>query len=188
MAIEFHKVGTLPGVLEPDSFYFVENGSYSESYITDTTGQPKAIGNSAMINALIAAELANWTGASNQLQIVPDIAAKDLLVGDAEINLMILVVDASDDPTVDSGSALYAYDLATDETYKVAEYESMDLVLDWEDMVNGPTSSAAQIDSAVSQAHTHANKVVLDLLSEDTEQQLLFRGDPISTNWTTNNW
>lgn len=51
--IRFFKVATLPGTLEPDSFYFVENGSYSESYLTNSAGVARSIGNSTMINALI---------------------------------------------------------------------------------------------------------------------------------------
>lgn len=50
--LNFYKVTVLPTVLEPDTFYFVSNGDYAESYLTSNTGVLKKIGNSAMIEAL----------------------------------------------------------------------------------------------------------------------------------------
>lgn len=188
MRINFNKVDTLPAVLQTDAFYFVDNGVYAESYLTDSTGTAKAIGNSAMINALVADALANWTGESSQVTIVANIAARDAAIASAETNLMLLVIDATGDSTVESGSALYAYDLATDTTYKIAEYESMDVILNWVDIVGGPTSTPVQIDDAVDQAHTHANKAVLDLIGEDAEENLTFRGEAVKTQWETLGW
>src|SRR5690606_14870726 len=51
----------------------------------------------------------------------------------------------------------------------------------------GPSSTPAPIDTAVSQAHTHANKAVLDKLSE-VSGALRYGGNPITTEWATNNW
>lgn len=50
--LNFYKVTALPPVLEPDTFYFVSNGDYAESYLTTNAGVLKKIGNSAMIEAL----------------------------------------------------------------------------------------------------------------------------------------
>lgn len=188
MQIRFNKVSVLPSTLEKDSFYYVENGTYAESYLTDSNGVAKSVGNSAMINALIAAALADWETAEDSVQIVPDIAARDALAAAADRNLMILVVDATGDPTVGAGSALYAYDFTTTTMYKIAEYESMDVTLNWVDIVGRPTSTPAQIDSAVAQSHAHTNKAVLDQFSENAQQQPLFRGQPIKSQWDTLNW
>lgn len=185
--VRFFKVTTLPGSLQPDSFYFVENGSYAESYLTNSAGVARAVGNSAMINALISEALANWSGAASTVQIVADISARDALIATLEANAMILVIDATADPTVDAGSALYAYDATAEETYKVAEYESMDVVLQWADLVGGPTSTPAQIDNSVSLAHSHSNKATLDLLGADADG-LLYNGQGVTTRWTNNNW
>lgn len=185
--ITFHKVSVLPGSLLPNAFYYVANGSYAESYITDAAGVAKAVGNTAMINALIDQALANWSGASSTVSIVADIAARNALIATLDANTMILVIDASADPTVDAGSALYAYAADTDTTYKIAEYESMDVVLQWADIQGGPTSTPAQIDSAVGQAHSHTNKATLDQLGEDAEG-LLFKGQGVGSRWATNNW
>lgn len=54
---KFFKLIVLPTKLEPDAFYYIDNGAYAESYVTDALGNASAIGNSAMINALIDARL-----------------------------------------------------------------------------------------------------------------------------------
>ena len=186
--LQFYGLSALPATLEADAFYFIENGNYVESYITNSMGTARQIGNSLMINTLVAAALANWSGASSQVIIVPDILARDTLADTAETNLMVLVVDATGDATVGSGSALYALDFAATTWYKLAEYESMDVVLDWDDLVNGPTSSAAQIDDAVSKAHSHANKAVLDKLTESAGGDLLYDGEGLKTQWLSKDW
>lgn len=50
--VNYFKVTSLPPTLQSNSFYYVENGDYAEAYITDDSGVPKKIGNSAMIQAL----------------------------------------------------------------------------------------------------------------------------------------
>jgi len=184
--VNFYAVTTLPAELEPDSFYFVQNGTYAESYITSASGQARAMGNSAMINALIAQALADFEGGgSGVLLIADDIAARDALALAA--SSLVLVIDASADSTVGAGSALYAWNAPVEAWIKVAEYESMDVVVDWDSIQNRPTSSPAQIDSAVSASHTHANKPVLDGLS-DAGGLLRYNGDPIPSEWATKNW
>lgn len=186
--LKFYAVASLPGVLEPDAFYYVENGTYAESYLTDKTGVAKMVGNSTMINALIAAELANWSGARSQVTIVADIAARDALAQDAETNLMVLVLDATGDPTVTAGSALYAYALASTSWHKLSEYESMDVVVTWADIQNGPASTPVQIDDAVTKAHQHTNMAQLNKIGEDAEGNLTYDGTAVKTQWQIKNW
>lgn len=47
--VRFYKVTSLPPVLVPNSFYYVENGSYAEAYLTDADGVAKKVGNTEMI-------------------------------------------------------------------------------------------------------------------------------------------
>lgn len=186
--LKFYGLSALPGTLEPDAFYYIENGTYAEAYITNSAGVARMVGNSTMINALIAAELSQWTGSSSQVTIVADIAARNALTADAETNLMVVVLDASDDPTVDSGSALYAYSLSADTWYKLSEYESMDVTVAWDDISGKPSSTAAQIDSAVSQAHQHTNKAQLDKVGEDANGNLTYNGSAVKTQWIDKAW
>lgn len=183
--VKFFKVAVLPGTLEADAFYYVENGSYAESYITNSAGTAKAVGNSAMINALIDAAITDALADYNTLEIVADIAARNALA--LARNALVLVIDASADATVAGGSALYAYNEVAASWTKVAEYESMDVVIQWSAIQGAPSSTPAQIDSTVSQAHSHNNKPVLDDLS-DNAGQLNYKGAAITTEWQTNNW
>lgn len=188
MKIQFNKVTSLPSELSPNSFYYLENNNYAESYITDASGTAKAIGNSAMIKDIVSSEIRDQAlNGIQTIEFAKDIEARDVMTAGASSNLLILVVDATGDPTVSEGSALYAFDHALNETYKVAEWESMDISLKWEDIDGRPTSTVAQIDLAVTQTHTHANKTTLDKLSEENGE-LLFAGESIATQWTTRNW
>ena len=47
--VRFYKVTSLPLVLVPNSFYYVENGTYAEAYLTDDAGIAKKVGNTEMI-------------------------------------------------------------------------------------------------------------------------------------------
>ena len=47
--VRFYKVTSLPLVLVPNSFYYVENGGYAEAYLTDDAGVAKKVGNTQMI-------------------------------------------------------------------------------------------------------------------------------------------
>lgn len=187
MQVKFFKVASLPTPLEPNAFYYVENSAYTESYLTNNAGVAKSVGNSTMINALISEALANWGGSASALSIVPDIAARNALIATTKTNLMVLVVDATGDSTVDSGSALYAYDTTAKVTYKIAEYESMDVVLQWNDIEGRPSSTVAQIDNSVALAHNHNNKNVLDKLTE-VGGVLRYDDKGINPEWATNNW
>jgi hypothetical protein len=184
--IQFLKVNSLPGgTLQPDSMYFVANGNFAEAYLTDSTGTAKAIVNTAAVQAIVTAMGGGGGGAS--FQIVPDIAARDALESSLTANALVLVVDATADPDVTSGAAMYAWDALNEVWIKIYEAESLDVTLDWDNIVGKPTSTAAAIDSAVSQSHTHANKATLDKLGEGSDG-LTFNGTPVSPYWSTHNW
>lgn len=187
MKVNFNAVLTLPGILEPNSFYYVQNGSFAEGYLTDAAGTAKAVGNSTMINSLVGQYLIEWEKTSNEMPILATIAERDDYTASLEKNSFILVIDASADPTVGAGSALYAFDFEAQATYKVAEYESMDVVLKWSALEGRPDSTPAQIDSSVSKSHSHTNKAVIDGLS-DEDGELKYKGEPISTAWATSDW
>ena len=193
--LNFHKVTTLPGVLQANAVYFVENGTYAETYVTNSVGSARSVGNTAMINALIdfAIDTAVDTAindaiaAANAIEIVADIPARNTLGSSLNRNALVLVLDATGDATVGSGGAMYAYNNAADTFSKVTEYESLDRVITWSEITGKPTSSVAQIDEAVSNSHTHTNKAVIDKVS-DAAGQLYYDGNPITTSWATTNW
>ena len=215
--IKFHKVLVLPGALEADSLYFVSNSTYSETYLTDSAGVAKSIGNSAMIAAVANTEISTRLAQHNLVEIVADITARNLLAAQ-DRNLVVMVLDATGDATVKAGAALYAFRNSDNSWTKVVEYEGMDAVVQWSNINGRPTSSVAQIDSAVTNSHTHSNKVVLDATQEsfttalkttydaaatashghgnkatldkltDAGGVLLLDGAAVTASWVTKNW
>lgn len=179
----FLKVTTLPGTLEPNTFYFVENGNYAESYLTNSSGVAKMIGNTTMINQLITSQLAQY----NAFEIVADITARNALASGLNRNLLVLVIDATGDTTVGSGSALYAFHNDTDTWEKLTEYENLDVTIQWSAIQGKPTSAVADIDDAVTKRHVHANKAKLDLIDTDVDGNLTYNGDPVM-HWDQSNW
>lgn len=105
-----------------------------------------------------------------------DITARDALT-DVIDSQLCWVIDASDDATVTSGAALYLSTVSGQIVTwtKMAEVESMDLVVNWADIQNKPSSTVAQIDQAVTDSHTHSNASVLNGLSSNgTSGNLVF--------------
>ena len=178
--LTFHKVASLPGTLLPNAFYYVENAPnlYAESYLTDDAGNPFMLGNTIMIQQVAAAAL------SSEVYLAADIAARDALT--LTVNSIVLVQDATGDATVTTGAALYFYSAALTTFTKVAEYESLDVVLDWNNIVNGPTSTPAQIDQAVADSHVHANLAVLDAITNAGSGAIITAAErtQITTNQT----
>lgn len=215
--IKFHKVLVLPGTLEADSIYFVQNSTYSETYVTDSAGNAKSVGNSSMIAAIANNEISTRLAQHNLVEIVTDITARNALASQ-DRNLIVMVLDATGDATVSAGAALYAFRNSDNSWTKVAEYEGMDAVVQWSNILGRPTSSAAQLDAAVTNSHTHSNKAILDATQEsfttalkttydaaatashshgnkatldkltDAGGVLLLDGAAVTASWATKNW
>jgi len=189
--VDFFQLTALPATWQANSLYWIEgaNGTTAETYITDASAVPHDTGNTTMITAvaqpLINAALAS---AANEVQIAANIAARDALA--LTQNTMVVVTDASADPTVTAGAALYIWDNTAAAYSKLSEFESLDVTVTWGAIVGAPTATPAQLDTAVGQSHTHANKVQLDKVGEDVGGNLLYNGQPVSgiTNWNTTNW
>lgn len=181
--LNFYKVTSLPSTLEADSFYFVENGGYAESYLTNNAGLPRSIGNTGMINTLIAEAVGQLEAGG--VVIVADIAERDTLT--PVVNTLVLVIDASGDPTVDAGAALYVYNVSGQEYIKVSEYESMDVIVQWTSIQGRPASTTAEIDQAVADSHTHANLTTLNKFSEESGIPK-WDGGQWPHEWNTANW
>jgi len=176
----------LPGTLEPYSLYFVAppaKPNYVELYVSDATGTgTRKIIDESDIQTLIN----NAVSGLGVLEVVADITARDALSPTA--NIQVLVLDASDDPTVTSGAATYVYQLSTTTWFKISEAESLDVVIDWANIQNKPTSTASQIDTAVSNSHTHVNKTQLDKIGEDGEGNLTYNGSLPVIAWSSTGW
>lgn len=86
--------------------------------------------------------------------------------------LINYVTDASGDPTVHKGFAVYRYSNGI--FTKIYEGEMMDpdlgIIFDWDQIVNKPTSSTTDIDAAVAQKHEHPNMETLNALSSTADE------------------
>ena len=98
--------------------------------------------------------------------VVADIAARDAIAS-PKIGDQCWVKDATGDSTVNSGGAKYLYESAEAGWVKTAEVESLDVILDWADIRNKPTSTVQQIDTAV--IDTATNKADVATLKTDVE-------------------
>jgi len=186
--IKFNKVNALPATPAADSFYFILNGSHAEAYLTDASGTAKSIGNSTMIAAIAQGLINSALADFNGLEIAANIAARNALATGKQRNFIVLVSDATGDSTVSAGAALYAWNEANAQWIKLAEFESMDLTLQWSNIQGRPTSSAAQIDAAVQVKHSHTNLTLLEKIAEDANGNLTYNGSVVASNWTTTNW
>jgi hypothetical protein len=172
--------------LEANSIYLVAPAArpdYVEVYVTGVaTSTVKRVIDQADVQALIDSAVSTLSA----IEVVADIAAREALVLDA--NTQVLVIDASADASVDSGAATYIYRHSNDSFTKIAEFESLDLVINWADIVGRPTSSPAEIDDAVAKRHEHANKTELDLIGEDGDGNMNYNGLPLVINWDSVAW
>ena len=92
---------------------------------------------------------------------VADIAARNALTNVAD-GAQVRVLDASADPSVDSGWAIYTYVESTTSWSKIAEQESLDITVDWNNLQNKPVSSVSDIDTAVNKTHDQGTDTELD--------------------------
>jgi len=187
--ISFFKVSVLPASPLPNSFYFVlpsPSSPYAESYLTNASGQTKGFGNSAMINALITQQLQNYNG----FEIVNTYAELNAFIATVERSVMILVLDASGDPsgTVLSGSVLYAYNESNMTVTKIAEYESLDI--SWDNLRNRPDRTKLEIEQAVDYRHQHTDLTALNKLTSDVDYGIIYDGSPIKASavFIQNDW
>lgn len=188
--LQIFKVNALPegAGLVANAIYYVKNGSKFDVYVTSSTGVAtlQNVVTETQVNTIVSQAIANVNSAT----IVSNIPARDALIPTLTSNTFVFVQDASADVTVDAGAALYLFNNANDTFIKVSEYESMDLniSLDWANITNKPTSTVAQIDSAVANAHTHANKAQLDKIGEDAGGALTYNGQAVSAQWGATQW
>lgn len=184
--VSIYKETALPGTLTANSIYLIApTGSvdYVEMYVTGASASTvRRIIKESDIEAMIATALSGLT----QLEFAADIAARNALT--LVNGMSVLVLDASDDPTVTSGSATYVYRLATTEWIKIAEHESQDLALTWSALQGKPTSAVVDIDDAVAKRHSHTNKTQLDKVGEDGSGAFTYNDALPKIAWDTTGW
>jgi hypothetical protein len=179
-----HKTTTVPATYAGHEIYFVAPSgkpNYVEIYVSNAAGNAlrRVITDQDvqdMINAAI----------SGGVTIVDNISARNALT--PYNGMQVLVLDASADPTVSSGAATYIYRSATSSWIKISEAESMDVILDWSNIQNRPTSSVSAIDAAVANSHTHSNMTQLGYIGQDGNGDFTYNGNPPRARLETTGW
>lgn len=98
----------------------------------------------------------------------------------------VMVLDATGDPTVRNGWAVYRRSASSEYNslergwVKIAENESLDIKAEWELFLpTGPQKPIEEIDEAVALKHSHFNKEVLDEIGIDGTNHLTYKGNQI---------
>lgn len=181
------RLTALPGSPEANTIYLINppgETEYLEVYVTGNTGGAiRRVPNSSDIEAIVNAAVA----AMSLLHIVADITERDALELAGNGNAFILVLDATGDETVEIGAALYVFNDASDTISKVSEYESLDVTTSWSNIAGKPTSTPSEIDDAVGNSHTHANKTQLDKVGE-SGGRFTYDGSIPTIDWTETSW
>jgi hypothetical protein len=99
----------------------------------------------------------------------------------------VMVLDPSDDETVESDWAVYrrndnsSYDDLRLGWTKVFERESIDIIAIWDNVNNRPVSDVADIDDAVAKRHSHENQQALGKITLDSDgKHLVYDGQKIA--------
>ncbi len=175
----------LPGTLQPYSIYIVAPAAkpnYVEIYVSNSDGSAaRRMLREEDIQTLIN----NSVSAANNIQIVADIAARNALT--PTTSTYVYVRNATADATVAAGGATYLYDTTNTSWVKISEAESLDISLSWAALTGKPSSSAANIDDAVTKRHTHANMTELNKIGE-SGGQLTYDGQAVTTQWASTGW
>jgi hypothetical protein len=184
--LDIQKLTADPGTYAANTLYFIAPaGSPTELQIilsSNDGSTARHVITKAEIQALITSAIQS----ANAIKYAATISDRNALALTA--NAMVYVADATGDTTVKSGGALYFYDSSKQAYTKVAEYESMDVVITWDSVQNKPTSSPSAIDSAVANSHTHANKTQLDKIDQDADGNLTYNGNNIKAALTVVQW
>jgi len=188
--LKVYKVSALPQTYVASAIYLVPvSGSPTllDMYVASSDGLTvrNIVSQTEISNMIVNALSGSGFGNSSSF-VVADITARDALAP-TDVTIAI-VLDATDDATVTAGAATYVYNPDTDTWIKISEAESMDVVLNWANIQNGPSSTAAQIDAAVADSHTHSNKAVLDKFGENLDGAPTYNGADLSMALAAEEW
>ena len=179
--MKFEKVTTTPTAPYTEgAVYLVAAGKEHFDLYAVTNDKQKMRRTVSLADVL--AEIKKAISELRALEIVANIAARDALSLSA--NAMVLVLDASADSMFKAGGATYVYSHYDKSWTKISEAESLDLALSWANLTGKPTSTAAEIDTAVSNAHGHANLSKLKKIGQAPNGTMQYNGVDLVTSGT----
>lgn len=159
-----------PALREKNCMYLVKEPGKTnfDMYVVDAAGNAF----SGFTSERLIEVIAQYSNTTRETETVANIAARNALVNPG--NRLVFVDDATGDPTVEYGSAMYYYKASTASYVKVWAADgsaggggggSPSTNVQWSDIIGRPNVSAGALENAVANSHTHANKDLLDKLS-----------------------
>lgn len=158
-----------PALREKNCMYLVKQPGKTtfDMYVVDAAGNAF----SGFTSERLIEVIAEYSNTTRETETVANIAARNALVNPG--NRLVFVDDATGDPTVEYGSALYYYKASTASYVKVWAADgsagggggSSSGPVQWADIIGRPNVSSGALESAVANSHVHANKDLLDKLS-----------------------
>lgn len=159
-----------PALREKNCMYLVKQPGKTtfDMYVVDAAGNAF----SGFTSERLIEVIAQYSNTTRETETVANIAARNALVNPG--NRLVFVDDATGDPTVEYGSALYYYKASTASYVKVWAADgsaggggggSPSGNVQWSDIIGRPNVSAGALENAVANSHTHENKDLLDKLS-----------------------
>jgi len=159
--MEIIKVLSLPVTLAPNTIYATKDGaSGSILHLTNTLG---SVVFSTPSLAVIDSRVASVTGGIVVYSTYADMTSSAA----PTTNTMLHVIDATGDTTVLAGGATYLYVLSTANYVKISEFESMDLILSWDNILNKPAVLATLSETA---GKLYYNGAEVAMVSTATQQ------------------
>lgn len=180
MELNISRVLALPETLVANTIYLVAH-SATELKVVAVGNTPADVRTSIVSND-VDAKISAAIGAldlSNSALYVDDIAARDAL--ELTKSSFVLVSDASADATVNVGAALYFYNSVTDAWTKVAEYESMDVVIPNKDILEDLGRIAETDELTFNGQVVTPKRAIVAELGENGEEQLTYKGKAVGT-------
>lgn len=191
MANEFiiSRVVELPDPLVANTMYIVRQPGSTRASVTFTGANINDVGSLLTITEvedLVERAVTDAVKANKSVFIVADIAAMHAL--EPTIPVIAYVRDTSDDPTAQTASGSYVFSPESGLWLPMNTGGSVGPVtVAWGNIIGRPSSSAASIDQAVQEMHTHTNRAVLDKFGE-SGGKATFSGEPISQMTFANDW
>lgn len=169
------RVNALPQAVEPSAMYIVKSAdsTVANLYFTSTDGSITVPGvtEQFVIDKVSQLNSSGW----NDFEIVETITERNAMLKPG--NTLIMVVDASGDEFGSTGSVLYMYRKTTDTYLLMSSFNGGGgVAVSWASISGRPNSSAANIDSAVQNSHTHINMATLNRIGINTDGQMLVDG------------
>ena len=118
------------------------DGSYDIVHL-ETSGEQVKLSDGTTVQTL-ADTVATLSVGGGTAIVVADITARDALAS-VTSGQIAYVVDATGDTTVGSGGASYIYDGAN--WIKISEFESLDMVVDYNDLQNKPEIPSIKVST-----------------------------------------